>query len=88
MISSLKLITRIKTESFFRIGVFTLASAPLVASIFFLISVIFENNENKDFFKESWNILLIATSLLMVIGLIFLNISPGSPIKIYELDKN
>ena len=88
MISSLKLTKKIKTENFFRIGVFTLASAPLVSSIFFLISVIFENNENKNFFKESWNILLIATSLLMVIGLIFLNISPNSPIKIYEWDKN
>lgn len=78
----------IQAENLFRIGILTLASAPFLSSIFFLISIFTAKNSKVNFFEDKWNIPLIISSLLMIIGLVYLNTNVNSLILKYNWDIN
>ena len=70
----------IKAENLFRIGILTLASAPSLSSIFFLIAILSVKNSEVNVFEDKWNIPLIISSFLMIIGLVYLNTNVNSSI--------
>ena len=53
----------------FRIGVFLLASAPVIAIISFLVSLIISLFKEKlKIFKDKWNYLFFASAIIMLIN--------------------
>ncbi len=78
----------IQAENLFRIGILTLASAPFLSSIFFLIAIISVKNSEVNFFEDKWNIPLIISSFLMIIGLVYLNTNVNSSILKNHWDSN
>ncbi len=54
--------------TFFRIGIFLLASAPFISAIFFLFSIIVSSiRKGSDIFSDRWNYAFLLSSLLMII---------------------
>ena len=80
MYKSLKFSNFIQAENLFRIGILTLASAPVLSSIFFLIAILSVKNSALNFHQDRWNLPLITASFLMIIGLVYLNLNINSPI--------
>ena len=80
MYKSLKFSNFIQAENLFRIGILTLASAPVLSSIFFLIAILSVKNSVLNFCQDTWNLPLIIATFLMIISLVFLNININSPI--------
>ena len=78
----------IQAENLFRIGILTLASAPFLSSIFFLIAILTVKNSEVNFFEDKWNIPLILSSCLMMIGLVYLNTNANSSILKNDWDSN
>ena len=78
----------IKAENLFRIGILTLASAPSLSSIFFLIAILSVKNSEVNVFEDKWNIPLIISSFLMIIGLVYLNTNVNSSILKNNWDSN
>ena len=78
----------IQAENLFRIGILTLASAPSLASIFFLIAILSVKNSDVNFFEDKWNIPLIISSFFMIIGLVYLNTNVNSSILKNQWDSN
>ena len=73
----------------FRLGTFLLVSAPVISSLFLLLSLFISISINwKDLFKDKWNYLFLMASMLMIIISIFhtLNLNDLS-ISIFELNK-
>ena len=64
MYKKLRFSNIIQAENLFRIGIVTLASAPFLSSIFFLIAIISVKNSEVNFFEDKWNIPLIISSFL------------------------
>ena len=57
----------------FYLGIFFLASAPVISVFLLLISLIRSSNNLKYFFNNFWNKILLATSLLMLTSCILQN---------------
>ena len=57
---------------FFWLGIFFISSAPLVASLFLLISIFSSFKSFKEFFKERCNYPLIASTIFMIIGAVYI----------------
>ena len=57
----------------FYLGIFFLASAPVISVFLLLISLIRSSNNLKYFFNDFWNKILLATSLLMLTSCILQN---------------
>ena len=56
-------------KRFFLLGVFFLASVPVISVIFFLISVVkSSNNKFRDYLRDRWNKVLLIISILMIIS--------------------
>ena len=62
------MIKSINSIYFFWIGVFLLASAPILASFFFLIASLPKIKLSKFFLKDNWNYPLLIATLIMIIG--------------------
>ena len=88
MNKSARFLNFLQAENLFRIGILTLASAPFLSSIIFLIAILSVNNSKLNFFQDRWNISLIISSLLMIIGLVYLNTNANSPILKNQWDSN
>ncbi len=58
-----------KSELFFGIGIFFILSAPVIAALLFLISIVITSfNEKDDFFRNKYNYPLLICSLLLFIS--------------------
>ena len=59
---------KLNDKNFFRIGVFLLASAPLISSLIFLLILIWIFFKDKlNIFKDKNNLFFLFTALLMII---------------------
>ncbi len=65
-------VKKIKPIYFFWLGTFFISSAPLIASLFLLISIFSSFISFKEFFRERCNYPLIASTIFMVIGAIYI----------------
>ena len=65
-------VKKIKPIYFFWLGVFFISSAPVVASVFLLISIFSSFKSFKEFFKERCNYPLIASTIFMIIGAVYI----------------
>ncbi len=63
---------KIKPIYFFWFGIFFISSAPLISSFFLLISIFSSFKSFKEYFREKWNYPLIASTIFMIIGAIYI----------------